>query len=102
MRAICEECGASHDPNSGVYVDRRPDGNHRELLCDQCYADQLYFETVFGQQESRIWALKDSGLSYGEIGDEMDLERDEVAEAWNQARERRTEAAATVSMTFEQ
>ena len=101
MRAICEDCGESEAPDDGVYVDQRPNGNARELLCSECYADRLARETVLNEGQAEVWSLRDSLLSEAEIAAELEMNAERVADVLTEAVEIREQASQTVALTTE-
>ena len=118
MKPQCEECGKIEGEGT-EYVDQRPDGRQRSLLCWRCYARQLHPgaawpddagedgagdedpQTVLSKLQAEVWSLKDSGLSLTEIADELGKADGTIKKAWAQAKRNRRQAERSINVMRE-
>ena len=95
----CAECGVTEGSGKALHVDERELGEETEVLCWRCYADRLEEESVLTGREAETWALKDSGLSAGDIAEVLGQKRGSVKSYWHRAKEKRDAAERTLELT---
>lgn len=93
---VCEECRQSADPDEGRYIGRvRLTDGETGVRCTECYADMLVDETLLSGRESEVVAYTElTDLKHREIGEIIDMGRENVGSYRSKAMKKRDKALA--------
>lgn len=77
MATECNECGTEASKAGWVVVGKVP-GDYGPI-CNWCWSLFLHDETTLSEREADVAALRDIGLTQGEIADLLGIDRSTVA-----------------------